>query len=996
MNWNKGIRLLTGFLIWLPFAVLIWGGIVQGSQMRRTFEREVLSEMLRFEVEKLQRIKSRESSLSLVWQTTIKSVESVGSVADWRKKALLSLEEHGISRPYLFLSAQNEENPALSGKFGSLLQKLFSSSLIQLMDEKETIDAGFIELPVHLLYTMPRRYQFYSLPLPRNDWWMCQGLMTAENRQYAYLLFFEKQHVDWHKIFEAFFCRVQKELPSLWTKLSAAESVAWQTDLSYWNIGPDGIGTGHDSRFVYQAVNFEDKLLVFRSAFSNFVLIWERIALLAFVLLSFVWLVSFYRSETTAFEIDSKSLREGLWLFLGPAIGLPLLGLVLVGNLEMFSESSNILHRKFARLSQELENMETEFREYTSVKEQEITEFLSTRQPITSKEAARAWCEEANCGKWNVGYLHIFSATGEKLSPTWFQYRPSYAYVAAMPEHLRHWFLRRVNNRGGKVEQVYQTLLQRSSREQLTTSELEEYLRGPDRERIGDPNDAAIDKFMSGLAVQTCNRVRANCEVILSQGEKQGVMSVMAAAAGVDEEAYVNETVADLGKIVRIATGNEKFYNFACILGDPTADIINFVLLHWRSGHFSFSLVRSLIDKARTATDGSATYIFNRDSEGLDFASRAAPKDMVAIAGGLEATGEWCRFIAKSEEGIWNLYWLKSSESLDHLIIARSLPLSEVYNECGRVARSYYSAVVLGLVWISLGIYILRRFLLHPVYDLESAIEPLFKVGRSLPVIRDPVGEVLALTTLFGQVKEGLDQLSLAQALQENLFPSNRLERGRLRIEGKSVMMEQVGGDFFDFFPDPFDEDFVYVFIGDVTGHGLAAAIVVAMISSAIPIVVKNPGKTPDQLIRIINEHLTPILKRLRMSSIMLMRIDTRTGEFSLSGAAHPRLVHVMPDGSFDFFEMNAFPLGANVKMKLPSMQSKVGDNSAVVFYTDGWAEAMLPDGEMIGYDGFAQMVSAAIKNETKPIDFLYDKLEMLTGTTAWSDDVTIVLLEFD
>ncbi|EKD82340.1 MAG: protein serine phosphatase with GAF(s) sensor(s), partial [uncultured bacterium] len=400
--------------------------------------------------------------------------------------------------------------------------------------------------------------------------------------------------------------------------------------------------------------------------------------------------------------------------------------------------------------------------------------------------------------------------------------------------------------------------------------------------------------------------------------------------------------------------------------------------------------------KARAAMDGSATYIFNRDIEGLDFASRAAPQDIVAVAGRLITAGEWCRFIAKSEDGIWNLYWLKSSEAMEDLVIARSLPLSEVYRECNKVARSYHSAILLGFIWITLGVYILRRFLLHPVADLETAIEPLFKVGKSLPETRDPVGEVLALTLLFGQVKEGLDQLSLAQALQENLFPSNRLEKGRLRIAGKSVMMEQVGGDFFDFFEDPHDQNFVYVFIGDVTGHGLAAAIVVAMISSAIPIVVRTPDKTPDQLIKKINEHLTPILKRLRMSSIMLMRIDTRTGEFALSGAAHPRLIHVMPDGSHDFIEMNAFPLGANVKMKLPSKQSKIGDRSAIAFYTDGWAEALLPDGEMIGYDGFAELVSDAVKNKEKPIDALYDKLEKLTGTTSWSDDVTIVLLEFD
>ncbi|EKD83894.1 MAG: hypothetical protein ACD_39C00386G0003, partial [uncultured bacterium] len=606
MSWNRVIRLAAGLLIWFPFAVLIWIGIVHGSQLRRTFEREVLSEMLRFEAEKLLQINSREARLSLVWQTVRKSVVSTERVEDWRKQTMLRLEEQGISRPLLFLAASNEENPALSGKFGGLLQKLFSQSLIPLMDEKSTVDAGFIELPVHLLYTMPRRHQFYSLPLPKNDWWMCQGVVTVEKKQYAYLLFFEKSHVDWQQIFEAFWGRLQIEFPSLWAHFSEAAAENWQKNLDYWNIEPNGIGTGHDTRFVYQAVHFADKLLVFRTTFSNSVLIWESIAFLAFALLSFVWLAGFYRTEITGFSIDSKILREGLLLFLGPAIGLPLLGLVLVGNLEMFSESSNILHRKFARLSQELEAMETEFREYIFVKQREISAYLEKRKPVTSKEAARAWCEEGNCGKWNIGYLHVFSARGEKLSPTWFQYRPSYAYVAAMPEHLRTWFLRRVHNRGGKVEQVYHDLLQRTSKERLTSAKLEEYLRGPGRDRIGDPNDKVIDRFLSGLALHTCRRIMALSEHVPSE-EGQGVMSVMAAAAGVDEEDYVNETLADLGKIVKIGSGNDRFYNFGYILGDTGSDIINFVMLHWRCGHFSFSLVLEMIDKARAAMDGSAT-----------------------------------------------------------------------------------------------------------------------------------------------------------------------------------------------------------------------------------------------------------------------------------------------------------------------------------------------------------------------------------------------------
>jgi serine phosphatase RsbU (regulator of sigma subunit) len=104
----------------------------------------------------------------------------------------------------------------------------------------------------------------------------------------------------------------------------------------------------------------------------------------------------------------------------------------------------------------------------------------------------------------------------------------------------------------------------------------------------------------------------------------------------------------------------------------------------------------------------------------------------------------------------------------------------------------------------------------------------------------------------------------------------------------------------------------------------------------------------------------------------------------------------VKPDNTHAFIEMNAFPLGASKNMKFPSCQMSIGDKCAIVFYTDGWVEALMPDGEMIGYREFAEIVAKTVKSSDNPNETLYGKLEKLTGTTSWGDDVSIVLLEFD
>ena len=998
MKTQKFFRMLAGLIIWLPFAIFLLVGITQGSALRRGFEREMMSLSMRYELEKLMRVIPPQARLSLLWSSLRMEAASCANISQWHERVTAGLISHGVASPSLYLLARDGHAPDMSGGFAELLQKLFEPSLIPLTDEKSVISNGYIDLPIHLFFKMPRRNSFYLLPLPRSDWLICHGLVSLAGRPYSYLLFFKQDDVDQDKIMDIFHDLVLKQLPHLWKRLPAESGQSWLDTLHYSDTGPDGIVTAHDYLHVYSAVYFEDNFFVFRSGFSGFLLLWEFFAGLAFICLSLAWLGGFARIDRLNFPIDSANLKQGLLLFLGPAIGLPLLGLVLVGHLEIYSENSSILNEKFNHLSLELEEMEVEFNNFVFAKQQEISAYLAQQQPFVASAAARAWCEEINCGKWNIGYLHVFSSAGEKLSPTWFQFRPSYTHVAHGPERMKKWFLRRVSDRNGKIETLYQSLLSLPTDQGgfLSQARIVEHLRGPMRDRLNDPNDPVIDKFLSGLAQQVCRRVSGQPPTSSGEGGKQGVMSVMAAAAGVEEEDYVNETVADLGRISRIVSGSEKLFNLAYVLGDPLSGPINFVLMHWRAGHFSFSLVLDMIEKARLAKDGSASYIFNRDAEGLDFASKATPPDLMAIVGSLEKPGENRRFIARSSDGSWNLYSLKRSENMEHLVIGRSLPLAALGLARQATDSSYRFALLLGLLWLGLGCYVFRQYLLKPVSDLEYAVEPLFRPGKILPVIRNPVGELFRLSVLFGEVKEGLDQLNLAQALQEDLFPDSHLNHGRLRIRGKSIMMEQVGGDFYDFFPDPFDENFVYVCIGDVTGHGLAAAIVVAMITSAIPEVVKTPGKTPEQLLTKINQHLTPMLKRLRMSSVMLMRIDSRTGEFALSGAGHPALIHVKPDNTHAFIEMNAFPLGASKNMKFPSCQMSIGDKCAIVFYTDGWVEALMPDGEMIGYREFAEIVAKTVKGSDNPIETLYGKLEKLTGTTSWGDDVSIVLLEFD
>lgn len=247
-------------------------------------------------------------------------------------------------------------------------------------------------------------------------------------------------------------------------------------------------------------------------------------------------------------------------------------------------------------------------------------------------------------------------------------------------------------------------------------------------------------------------------------------------------------------------------------------------------------------------------------------------------------------------------------------------------------------------------VFLLSRVVLGPLGDLSQGMEAISRRDFSMAIPVNSEDELGRLAGLFNDTLEDLKDLEVARTVQETLFPHSPLDLGRWEIYGTCQPASQVGGDYFDYFP--IDENRALLIIGDVSGHGVGAALVVAMAKA----IIGHPSTSgkPYEILVSMNTILYSILKRKKMMSCCLALLDQKAGTITMANAGHNFPI-LLKEGSPKFFELRGFPLGSVRNWRASTQTYDLPGREIILFYTDGLIEAKGKDGNAIGYDRFLQ-----------------------------------------
>jgi serine phosphatase RsbU (regulator of sigma subunit) len=218
-----------------------------------------------------------------------------------------------------------------------------------------------------------------------------------------------------------------------------------------------------------------------------------------------------------------------------------------------------------------------------------------------------------------------------------------------------------------------------------------------------------------------------------------------------------------------------------------------------------------------------------------------------------------------------------------------------------------------------------------------------------------------------------------------------------LRFSHRYLPAAEVGGDFFSIFP--LTATTAGVFICDVMGHGMRAALITAIMRGLIEELIPVAADAPKFLTE-INRSLHAILRRTRepfLATAFYLVVDVASGELRFSSAGHPSPYLLRRDSSIAeplrFCDPRHGPaLGLFDKSDYPACRCALRANDAILLFTDGLYEAVNPNQEEYGQERLLQAVREGVR---LPMDQLLDKLvadaQHFSGAQEFEDDVCLV-----
>jgi len=305
-----------------------------------------------------------------------------------------------------------------------------------------------------------------------------------------------------------------------------------------------------------------------------------------------------------------------------------------------------------------------------------------------------------------------------------------------------------------------------------------------------------------------------------------------------------------------------------------------------------------------------------------------------------------------------------------------------------RIGLWFFTATSL-IISLFLGVILSQRFL-TPIRELSRGVEAIQKREFDHRLPSGGLDELGELARTFNRVMEGLSDLEVGKIVQESLFPKEEVKSGEYRIFGRTMTASELGGDYFDILPLP--DGKILFLIGDVSGHGVPAALVMAMAKALVERECEVDPQ-PVKVLSMLHEILLKILKRRKMMTCFMGMLDTKENVLHTSNAGHNFPYFFPGSGAAPFpIESHSKPLGSwkvNV-FKAFSFSFNLGD--CLMMYTDGLVEAKTRDG-VIGYERMVADIRPLLSPDPREsCERIFDYYrKVVLGTQE--DDITVLIL---
>jgi len=320
-----------------------------------------------------------------------------------------------------------------------------------------------------------------------------------------------------------------------------------------------------------------------------------------------------------------------------------------------------------------------------------------------------------------------------------------------------------------------------------------------------------------------------------------------------------------------------------------------------------------------------------------------------------------------------------------------------------------YSLIGLGIFFLIVSA-IICKLVNSPLRKLTKQMK-LILTGHSYKRIStNRIDEIGIIAQFFNEITENLEviskklkeggrmseELTVASDIQQKLLPTENPQVPGLEVVTKTRPAVEIGGDSYDYIHG---KDATYFYVGDVTGHGAPAALVMMMVNTLLH-TYSEMYQSPYDIVVNTNKQLKPRIKSSMFMTMVFLKWDHTKQKMTYVGAGHEHiLIYRAKTGEIESKESGGIALGMtpdNSKI-IKELAIPLEQDDIVVLYTDGITEAQNNKGEMFGLERLIELVKKHATqygpegiNHHVALDF-----SQFVGDTEQADDITLMVLKY-
>jgi len=281
------------------------------------------------------------------------------------------------------------------------------------------------------------------------------------------------------------------------------------------------------------------------------------------------------------------------------------------------------------------------------------------------------------------------------------------------------------------------------------------------------------------------------------------------------------------------------------------------------------------------------------------------------------------------------------------------------------------------------------------VFNKKSGKEFTADDQKLMSIIAAQSAHVIENARLLEEEKQYLliqEELKMAMDIQKNLLPKSLPKVDGYDIVSFILPAREVGGDYYDFIQ--VSEKEIAVCIGDVSGKGLPAALLVGNLQATIRGQCIIPSTCSERIVR-ANRLLFESTDSSKFATFFYGLLDIGNGSFCYCNAGHnyPLLFH--KQGKYDLLDTGGIILGGIPEYSFEEKKTKLESGDILFLYSDGVSEAMSPDEVEFGEEEIIELIKNNLElTSTGLLEKIKDAIKSHAGKAPQSDDITMVIIK--